>query len=439
MSQLLFKDIIRRKREGETLSSKEIEYFVSAYTKGEIPDYQAASFLMACFINQLNFTETRALTKAMIDSGKILNLSQIKSPKIDKHSTGGVGDKISLILAPLVAASGVCVPMLSGRSLGYTGGTIDKLEAIPHLRTNLTESAIIEQLQQIGLVITSPTSEICPADKKIYALRDATETVESLPLIAASIMSKKIAEGVEGLVLDVKVGRGAFLKDIKTAKRLAKMMIRLGKEFKVKTVALLTNMDEPLGRYVGNGLEIIETIEALKGEIESNIKELTFALGEEMLLLSKIAKNRKAGRRLLEEKLKNGAGLKKFQEMVKAQGGDQKIINNYQLLVNAKYKFYATAPRTGSIKAIDALAVGRLCLELGGGRKKKEDIIDHSVGFKFLKRSGEKIKKGEAFAEIYANEQEKGRMVKDKLEEKIIISPTPILKRPLIYERIDGD
>lgn len=430
------KEIIKRKRDGKILSSKEITYFISNYSKGEIPDYQASVLLMAIFLRGLNFSETKALTQAMINSGKQITLSTLKLPKIDKHSTGGVGDKISLILAPLVSACGVAIPMLSGRSLGHTGGTIDKLESIPNFRTDLTELEIIKQLRKINLVITSPTEEICPADKKIYALRDATETIESLPLIAASIMSKKVAEGIEGLVLDIKVGKGAFLKDIKTAKKLAKMMIKLGKNFKVATIAFLTNMNEPLGRYVGNSLEIIETIEALKGNIESDIKKITFAFGEEMLLLGKVVRTREEGKRLLGEKLKNGEGLKKFRELVAAQGGDIRIIDDYKKLPTAKYTTSLIGKENGYIKSIDAYEISKLLLELGGGRKKKDDTIDHSVGFHFLKKRGEKIEKGEPWVKIYYNNKVKGEWIKKELEKAIEITKRPPRKIKLIYQRI---
>ncbi|MEO0099381.1 MAG: thymidine phosphorylase [candidate division WOR-3 bacterium] len=430
------KEIIRKKREGENLSSEEINYFVFNYTKGIIPDYQAAAFLMAIFLNGLSFMETKALTKAMIDSGERLDLSLIESPKIDKHSTGGVGDKISLILLPLVAACGLSVPSFAGRGLGHTGGTIDKLEAIPGFRSDLSKREILDQLKRVHLVITSPTAEICPADKKFYALRDATETVESLPLIAASIMSKKIAEGIDGLVLDIKLGKGAFLKEIKTARRLAKLMLQLGREFRLRTTALLTNMDEPLGWYVGNSLEIKEAIEALKGNTAPDIEELIFALGEEMLILGKIVKKREAARELLGRKWKSGAGLKKFKELIEAQGGEVTVIDDYKKLPQAKYQIAVPSPKDGYIKSIPAGMIGELFVALGGGRKKKEDPIDYSVGFHFLKKRGECIKKGEIWAEIYCPDKVKGEWVKEKLEEIIEITPQPPKKLKLILQKI---
>lgn len=430
------KELIRKKRDGKSLSAEEITNFVFAYTKGEIPDYQASAFLMAVFFKGLSFSETKALTKAMLNSGKRLNLTSFRLPKIDKHSTGGVGDKISLVLFPLVSACGLIIPSFAGRSLGHTGGTIDKLESIPNFRTNLSEKEILSQLRRIGLVIVEPTEEICPADKKIYALRDATETVESLPLIAGSILSKKLAEGIDGLILDVKVGKGAFLKNLTAARRLAKLMIKLSKEFGVETSALLTNMDEPLGRSVGNSLEIMETIEALKGNIEPDIKEITFALGEEMLILGKVVTNRKEARKILEEKLMIGEGLKRFQKLIEAQGGDVKVIEDYRRLPQAKYRLGAQSLKTGYLKSIPADIVSQLLIELGGGRKRKEDTIDPSVGFLFLKKRGGHLEKGEIFAEIYCNDEKKGDEVRKELEERIQISERKVKKRKLIYERL---
>jgi pyrimidine-nucleoside phosphorylase len=392
-------DLIRKKRDGYTLTQKEIQFLISEYTKNELPDYQFAAFLMAVYFQRMDFEETTDLMSAMLHSGKVLDLSDIRQPKIDKHSTGGVGDKLSLIVAPLVASCGVCVPMISGRGLGHTGGTLDKLESIPGLKTNLTSKQFKNQIKKIGVAMVGQTEEIAPADKKIYALRDVTATVDSIPLIAASIMSKKLAEDLDGLVLDVKCGSGAFMKDYKKAKDLAQTLIQIGKRSGVKTRVLLTDMNNPLGDYIGNSLEVIETIEALKSRGPTDVMEVTLALAEAMLTIAKI----KGGRKLLEKKIVTGEALNKFREIVIQQGGDARIIEDYSRLPVAKNKITVRAQTKGCLENIDTFTIGMLLVALGGGREKKGDQIDPSCGFKVYKKIGDHVEKNECLIEIYSD------------------------------------
>jgi pyrimidine-nucleoside phosphorylase len=405
-------EIILKKRSGQALSKEEIQFFVNGYTKGTIPDYQFSAFLMAVYFQGMSFNETTALTDAMMHSGKVFNLSSIPGIKIDKHSTGGVGDKVSLILAPLVAVCGACpapfdkksiekisnfecditqpdkrcgvvVPMVSGRGLGHTGGTLDKLESIPGFRTDLTENEFKTQLKKIGVAMMGQTKELAPADKKIYALRDVTATVDSIPLIAASIMSKKLAEGIDGLVLDVKTGSGAFMRELNDAKKLAKVMIEIGKRIGKKVIALITNMEQPLGNMVGNALEVIESIECLKGKGPTDLMQVTMALAEEMLTMK--VKSQEV-RKMIEEAIESGAALEKFRAIIKAQDGDERVINNYKLLPQPKYKRQVKSPKTGYIHKIDALLIGLLSVELGCGKRTIDDKIDDSAGFIFKKK-----------------------------------------------------
>jgi pyrimidine-nucleoside phosphorylase len=373
-------ELIRRKRDGKKLSEAEIQYLISAYTKGTISDYQMSAFLMAVYFKGMDLEETTHLTQAMMHSGEMLDLRDIRLPKVDKHSTGGVGDKVSLVLAPLLASCGVCVPMISGRGLGHTGGTLDKLESIPGFRTDLSIHEFKGQLEEIGVAMIGQTAQIAPADKKIYALRDVTATVDSIPLIAASIMSKKLAEDLDGLVLDVKFGNGAFMRDGKRAQELAQTMIQIGKRSGVHTIAMLTSMGDPLGMYVGNSLEVIEAIEALKGHGPGDLMEVTYALGEQMLKVAKI----RGGRNLLEQKILNRGALERFKQMIKRQDGDSRVVDDYKHLPVSKKSVAVLAPNTGYIHAIDTFELGMLLVELGGGRLKKEDTIDPSCGFKDL-------------------------------------------------------
>lgn len=432
MKKIYFNTIqlIKNKCDGKNLYRKEIQYLVSEYTKGNIPDYQFAAFLMAIYFRGMDFQETTHLMKAMMDSGEVLNLSDIRKPKIDKHSTGGVGDKVSLILAPLVASCGVCVPMISGRGLGHTGGTLDKLESVPGFITKLSVKEFKKQLRNIGVAMIGQTAEIAPADKKIYALRDVTATVGSTPLISASIMSKKLAEDLDGLVLDVKFGSGAFIKDYKKSKELARTMIQIGKNSGVKVTAILTDMNNPLGKYVGNSLEVIETIEVLKGRGAKDLMEITFALGKAMLELAKI----KGGRKLLDKKIANGEALNTFKKIISYQGGDVRVIEDYSRLPVAKKKIKIKSRKIGYVHYIDNFQIGMLLVQLGGGRLKKEDKIDPSCGFKINKKIGDRVKKGECLAEIISDNQAKARAVATEMQNVFIIHKKPCRSKKLIRD-----
>ena len=435
------KVIIRKKRDGNKLTEHEIKYLISEYAKCNIPDYQMAALLMAVYFQGMDFKETTDLMQAMMHTGKTLNLSEIKKPKVDKHSTGGVGDKVSLVLAPLMASCGICVPMISGRGLGHTGGTLDKLESIPGFRTNLTLKAFKRQLKKLGVAMIGQTAEIAPADKKIYALRDVTATVDSIPLIAASIMSKKLAEDLDGLVLDVKFGSGAFMADYKKAKNLARTMIQIGKRFgvqrdsrckKIKVIAILTDMNNPLGNYIGNSLEIIETIEALKGRGPKDLMEVTFALGKAMLKLAKI----KGGKNLLEKKIANSEALNKFKEIIYYQSGDVRIIDDYSRLPVAKNRIKIKAQQTGYIHHIDTFDIGLLLVQLDGGRLKKEDKLDPSCGFKIHKKIGDFVEKDDCLTEIICDNRSKARAVAKQMHAVFTIKRKSCRSKKLIRETI---
>ncbi len=399
--------ILRKKMEGIELSREEIAYIVDKFTKGEIPDYQMAIFLASVYFNGMNFEEIAHLTSAMMHSGEVLNLSSVSGIKVDKHSTGGVGDKVSLILAPLVASCGVVVPMISGRGLGHTGGTLDKLESIPGFRTALDAEEFIKILKQTGVAIIGQTEKIVPADKKLYALRDATNTVASIPLIASSIMSKKLTEGIDGLVLDVKTGNGAFMQKLKDAKLLARTMIEIGKRLNKKVVAVITDMNQPLGRTVGNALEVEESVSALKGDGGEDLMEVTYELGACMLLLAGKAKKKEDAKRVLKKKILTGEGLKKFKEMVESQSGDSSVTDGGSLQ-KAKYKIVVESEESGYVKTIDTLKIGSIACSLGAGRMKLNDRIDHSVGLTIEKKISKKVKKGELLAYIHTNDRKKG-------------------------------
>ena len=423
-------ELIRKKRDGNRLDEKEIEYLISAYASGSIPDYQMAAFLMAVFFQNLDSEETTHLMRSMMHSGAVLDLSEINASKVDKHSTGGVGDKVSLVLAPLMACCGVCVPMISGRGLGHTGGTLDKLESIPGFRTDLTLEKFIIQLKEIGVAMIGQTAEIAPADKRIYALRDVTATVDSIPLIAASIMSKKLAEDLDGLVLDVKFGSGALMKHYRKAKSLAQTMVQIGRRAGVKTVAVMTSMENPLGTYVGNSLEVIEAIECLKGNGPDDLTEVTLALGEQMLKIAGI----RGGRCLLQKKITNGEALKKLGSVIENQGGDPRVIEDYARLPVGKTREKVLASRSGYIRAIDTFAVGTLLIELGGGRKLKEDRIDPSCGFAFHKKIGDHVNKGACIAEVIGSEKSEMKAVRAKLGHAFSIQSKPVRRRSLVRE-----
>lgn len=392
-------DLIEKKKHYQRLEREEIEFFIEGLLKGEIVDYQVSALLMAIYFAGLDLEETTDLTRAIVKSGEVLDLSEIGEDIVDKHSTGGVGDKITLILLPLLAAAGVKVAKLSGRGLGFTGGTIDKLESIPNFKTDLGMEEFIAKVKSNGLAIAAQTKSLTPADGKLYALRDVTGTVDIMPLIASSVVSKKIASGANQIVLDVKYGSGAFTKTKEKAQELADMMIAVGKNLGKEIDALISNMDEPLGRAVGNSLEIIETIEFLKGNCSKDLEDLTFKLADISLKNINPSKNQQN----LKELINSGKALEKFRLMVSSQGGNPDIINDYNLLPQAKYKIGVEAPKSGIVTKIDALKIAKACKFLGAGREKKTDAIDFAVGVYLNKKTGENIKENEVIATIHAN------------------------------------
>lgn len=409
-------DVILKKRRGEELSTEEINFFVKGFTEGDIPDYQASALLMAIFFNKMNKRETADLTMAMVKSGDELNLDNIKGVKVDKHSTGGVGDTTSILLAPMVAACGVPVAKMSGRGLGHTGGTIDKLEAFEGFSVELSEEDFIKNVNDINIALIGQTGSLAPADKKLYALRDVTATVDNMSLIASSIMSKKIASGADAIVLDVKVGEGAFMKNAEDAKALAQEMVNIGKSVSRNTIAVVSDMDQPLGYAIGNALEIMEAIDTLNGKGPKDLLELALVLGSNMLLLAKRVETEEEGRTLLLENIQNGNALNKLKEFVRAQGGDDSCIDDFSLFPQAKYKLEVKSDRTGILSKLHAEALGIVAMELGAGRKTKEDVIDLGVGIVLHKKRGEKVSEGESLATVYANDMTKGeKAIKDIL------------------------
>lgn len=400
-------DLIYKKRQGEELDHREISFIVNGYTRGQIPDYQVAALLMAIFFQGLTAAETTALTTAMAESGDRVDLSSLPGFKVDKHSTGGVGDKTTLVLAPLVAAAGLPVAKMSGRGLGHTGGTIDKLESIPGLKTSISPDAFLQQVKKIGLAVAAQTGNLAPADKKLYALRDVTATVDSISLIASSIMSKKLAAGADAVVLDVKVGKGAFMRSVGDARKLARTMVNIGSRGGLKTVALITAMDCPLGNAVGNALEVREAIETLQGNGPADLVELCLALGTKMLLLGGRAESGDEARRVLTGLLEAGKALEKFKELVREQGGNVEVLDKPDLLPQARYSHEVKAPETGYVAAIDAAAVGRAAMLLGAGRQTKEDEIDPAAGVVLIKKPGERVRPGDTVAKLYYNDEEK--------------------------------
>ncbi|HFE52035.1 MAG TPA: thymidine phosphorylase [Bacteroidetes bacterium] len=392
------RSILARKRDGEELAAEEIEFLISNYVAGEVPDYQMAAFLMAVYLNGMTPDETFTLTSSMIASGKRAHFDGLDRPAVDKHSTGGVGDKISLILAPLAAVCGAAVPMMSGRSLEHSGGTLDKLESIPGYRTDLSLQEFEQQVREIGVAITGQTAEMVPADKKLYALRDATATVASVPLVTGSILSKKTAEGIEALVLDVKVGSGAFFKDLEGGRRLAQSLLSVAQKLGLQAVALLTDMNQPLGRTVGNWVEVEESAEVLQGGGPEEVVEITLELTARMLTLTGLVDNLAAAKRLAETKLRDGSAWLKFLEMVEKQGGDTSVLENPQRYPKPKYTTRVKAERSGFVQRVDALDVGVAALELGAGRKRVEDTVDPLAGVRLLKETGDEVRAGETVA-----------------------------------------
>jgi pyrimidine-nucleoside phosphorylase len=430
-------DVIRKKRDGQELTSAEIQYVVRAVTSGEIPDYQISAWLMAVVLRGLTRAETSALTDSMLRSGEVLDLSDLPASRVDKHSTGGVGDKTSLVLAPLVAAAGLVVPMISGRGLGHTGGTLDKLESIPGFNVNLSIPEFRHVLNTCGCAMIGQTSEIAPADRKLYALRDVTGTVESPYLICASIMSKKLAEGIDALVLDVKTGSGAFMKQEQDAVFLAELMVETGERMGKKMVALITNMDQPLGLKVGNSLEVEESLDVLRGNGPEDLKELCVELAAWMLHLGGVADIVQQGKTIAEKLIESGEALEKFRQMVALQGGDGRVIDEPDRLPHSKFKLDVVSPKTGFIVAINCEAIGTASVALGGGREKKEDSVDPSVGIVLHRKLGDQVVEEESLCTIHHNSEVRAaQAAKLFLESYKIADAPPAFKRPLIHRII---
>lgn len=426
-------DIILKKRNGGELTKEEIDYFVSNYTKGNIPDYQASALLMAIYFKKMNKRETADLTLSMVNSGERMDLSLIKGIKVDKHSTGGVGDKTSLVLGPMVASCGVPVAKMSGRGLGHTGGTIDKLESIKGFSVEMTMEQFINNVNKVGLAIGGQTGNLTPADKKLYALRDVTATVDNISLIASSIMCKKIASGSDAIVLDVKVGNGAFMKTKDEAFELAREMVDIGTNLGRKTVAVISDMDQPLGMAVGNSLEVREAVNTLRGKGPEDLLELCLTLGSYMLLLSGKVTDRLEARKMLMDSIESGRAVNKFKEFVKAQGGDTSVVDNLDLLPSAKYTRYFKAEKTGYLERILAQEVGLSSLSLGAGRETKESKVDLSVGLVLTKKVGASVEAGETLVTVYGNDESKIDACMVKLENAFKISDEPVNSRQLIY------
>jgi pyrimidine-nucleoside phosphorylase len=434
---MLAQRLIERKRDGGRIAPDEFRAFARAYAAGDVPDYQMAAFLMAVFWRGLDRAETAALTDAMLTSGDTLHLEHLSVGRVDKHSTGGVGDKVSLVLAPLVAVLGVAVPMMSGRGLGHTGGTLDKLESIPGFRTDLPLDAATRQLERIGCVLIGQTKEIAPADRKMYALRDATCTVESIPLISASIMSKKLAEGLTGLVLDVKNGSGAFMPQLDRALELARTMVDLGADHGCPVVALLTAMDRPLGHACGNALEVAESIAALRGEGPPDLMEVTYALGAEMLVLGGAAATLDEARDRMAAAIADGRAAAKFQEIIEAQGGNPGVVDDPAVLPQSELQEIFLAPRTGVVARVEPKAVGRGVIALGGGRTRVEDVVDPTVGFVITARPGDAVSAGDALATIHARDEAGLAAGRAALAEAILVADAlAAAPLPLVSHRV---
>lgn len=430
-------DVIRKKRDGVELSRAEIEDLVAAYTKNEIPDYQVSAWLMAVVLKGMTRPETAALTDAMLRSGEVLDLSSLRASKVDKHSTGGVGDKTSLVLAPLAAAAGVAVPMISGRGLGHTGGTLDKLEAIPGFNVNLPVAEFRRVLEVCGCAMIGQTAEIAPADRKLYALRDVTGTVESPYLICASIMSKKLAEGIDALVLDVKTGSGAFMKSEKDAAFLAELMVETGERMGKRVVALITDMDQPLGKMIGNALEVVEVVDVLRGGGPEDLRDLCIELAGWMLHLGGVSKTVAEGKQESQKLISSGKALERFRQMVELQGGDARVIDDAQRLPQAQHTMQVVSAKAGYVGSIQCEQVGTACVILGGGRERKEDSVDPAVGIVLHKKVGDRVDGGEPLATIHYSAAPRAERAHQLIEASFeITGSAPSAKRPLIHKVI---
>lgn len=428
-------DIIDTKRNGGTLTDEKLQFFVDGVVDGSIPDYQISALLMAIYFQGMTSSEQTSLTMKMMHSGERLDLHQIPGIKVDKHSTGGVGDKVSLPLAAMVAATGIPVPMISGRGLGHTGGTLDKLEAIPGFRVDLSEQEFIDQVAKEKLAIVGATGEVAPADKKIYGLRDVTDTVDSIPLIASSIMSKKIASGTDALVIDVKTGAGAFMKTLDQSRALAHALVDIGKQAGLQCMAVISDMNQPLGNKIGNALEIEESIDVLKGKGPADLTELVLTLGSYMVVMGGKAETTDQARQLLEQTIADGTAYDRFKAMVVAQGGDPRVMDDYQVMPQAKYQIPYRAKRTGVITKLTADEIGTASMLLGGGRQKADDQLDYSVGIELHHKLGDHVKAGEPLLTIYSNRQEI-KNVEQLLDESIEIGDHGE-QPPLIHEIIE--
>src|SRR5438270_9755943 len=427
-------DLIHRKRDGEELSPEEIQYLIDGYTRGDIPDYQLSAFLMATYFSGMSDREVSAVTESMVNSGSTVDLSSVPGIKVDKHSTGGVGDKTSLIASPIAAAAGVVVPMISGRALGHTGGTLDKLESIPGFRTNLNIDEFRNMLKRHRLAFIGQTAEIAPADGKLYALRDATATVESIPLIASSIMSKKLAVSLDAIVLDVKVGSGAFMKRQVEARRLAQMMVGIGRRMDKRVQALLTDMNQPLGYAIGNALEIMEVSQTLQNAGPTDLTRISLELAARMIYLGKIVPTLDDAREMAQSKLLDGSGYQKFKEVIQAQGGNPQVLDRFELLPNATGVREIASPRAGYISAIEAELIGQASSSIGAGRDTKEDTIDPAVGVILEVKVGQKVDAGGVLCRLYYTKEDRVEEAAQMVEDAFRISATAPEERELILE-----
>jgi len=431
-------ELIATKRDGRQLSTPQINFIIDGYTKGSIPDYQMSALAMAIVLRGMSDAETATLTLAMRDSGKVMDLSSVSAPCIDKHSTGGVGDKVSICLAPMVAACGVAVPMISGRGLGHTGGTLDKLQSIPGFRIDLSPAQFIRQLRKLGCAMIGQTHDIAPADKRLYALRDVTATVESVPLITASILSKKLAAGIDGLVLDVKTGSGAFMKTRKDALALAKSLVRVGRMANKRVSAILTDMDVPLGRAIGNALETREAFEILHGHGPEDVLECTLVLGAEMLRIAGLTKGQAQGRQLLMQTLRDGSAMRLMQRLIKAQHGDARVVEEPDRLPQARYRIAIPAPGAGVVTAIDTLELGRCAVAMGAGRQRVEDSIDPAVGLVLCAKPGDRVSTAQPLMTVYSNQRALSPALEVRLSQAFRLGRQAPGRRPLQLEILPG-